>query len=298
LLCCITFAVVNIGLNSVAMVDEKDEEFEEQQFLFMMEEAYTQKKGEWQVIFTAQYMDGKKSREVEYEDEEKEDKLKIRDEWRWIAEIEYGILDWLQLEVEIPLAYVDQRTIKESEDSGRTISDLKKGGLSDINACLRARLLKEDVDQWWLPTVSAGFEVIFPTGNWEEGLGTDRYGWEGKLAISKVIDKFVVHLNGGMGRTDNAKEEGETENIDEQEFECGAALVYRPTDRLDFICETLAGFEEEKTAGGKNYETEFYLTPGIRYKLFKDFEIGAGVPVGLTYASSDWGIMTKAQYEW
>lgn len=290
--------VLNIDSNSAAMADEEEEKYEEQQFLFMMEEAYTQEKGEWQAGFTSQYLDGKKSREVEHEDGEREDKLKIKDEWQWIAEIEYGVVDWLQLEVEIPFVYVDKRTIKESENGGRTVTDLKSTGIGDISGGIGIRLLKEDVDKWWFPTISTGFEVIFPTGNWKKDLGTDKFGWEAKIALSKAIDQFVIHLTGAIGITNNAREEGEAGEKDVKEFEYGAALVYRPEDRLDFIFEAFAEFEEEESEGNKNYETEFHVTPGVRYELFEDFEIGAGIPIGLTHESYDWGFITKVQYEW
>lgn len=68
--------------------------------------------------------------------------------------------------------------------------------------------------------------------------------------------------------------------------------------RFDLINEVFAEFEDIKAAGNKNYETQAYFTPGIRYKLFEGCEIGAGVPIGLTYESSKWGITAKVLYEW
>ena len=40
------------------------------------------------------------------------------------------------------------------------------------------------------------------------------------------------------------------------------------------------------------------MTPVVGYELFENFEMGLGVPIGLTNASYDWGIMAQIQYEW
>lgn len=57
---------LTIQLNAAAIGARENEEFHEQQFLFILEEVYSQDKGEWQITFDSQYLDGKKSREVEY----------------------------------------------------------------------------------------------------------------------------------------------------------------------------------------------------------------------------------------
>jgi hypothetical protein len=66
---------------------------------------------------------------------------------------------------------------------------------------------------------------------------------------------------------------------------------------MDIICELFAEFEREKTSTSEINETEFYVVLSVGYKLFEDFEMGLGVPIGLTNASYDWGIIAKVQYE-
>ncbi len=288
---------LTIGFNGNVFCQENEKKIEKQQFLFMVEQAYLQEQGEWQVSFSTQYLDEKKSREIEYENEERYDTLKIKNEWQWVAAIEYGIYDWMQLEVEIPFVNVRRKTVLDA-DGVTTSSYLDKTGIADVEAGLMFKLSKEDPDKWWATSISLGLGGAFPTGNWKKDLGTDRYGWETQLSLSKVIDKFVAHLNGGMGMVNNAKEQGESGKKDVKEIKCGVALAYRPTDKFDLISEVFAEFEDAKATGNKDYETQAYFTPGIRYKLFDGCEIGAGVPIGLTYESHKWGITTKVLYEW
>ncbi len=49
--------VLILGTSSITFADEAQEEFEGQQFLFLMTEGYNQEKGELQLSFTSQYMD-------------------------------------------------------------------------------------------------------------------------------------------------------------------------------------------------------------------------------------------------
>lgn len=278
--------VLRITPAAMAIADEEEiESAVRHEFLFMIEEAYTQEKGQRQVCFTSQYMDRKKSKEG--------NELKITDQWQWMTEIEYGLSDWLQLEVEVPFANVHKKTIEDSETT-----HLDKAGIGDVETGIRIRLSEENEGRWWSPTVSAGFELTWPTGYWQKDLGTDRYGWEANLSLSKTIDNWAYHLTGGFGMTDDAREQSENEEVDVEEFKAGGALVYRPTDKLDFICELLAEFEKEESSSNRSHEAEFYMTPGIKHELFRDFEMGVGVPIGLTHESYDWAIVTKVQYEW
>lgn len=276
--------ILGVGSNSIALAGDSQEEFEGQQFLFMNEDAYTQEQDQWQLSFTSQYLDRKKTREG--------DEVKIKDRWQWITEAEYGLSEWLQVSLEVPFASVHNKTIEEGE-----ATHLDKAGIGDIETGVRIKWLEED-DQWWQPTVSVGFGLSWPTGRWRHDLGTDRYGWEANLLFSKTTEKWAYHLSGGFGMTDDAREQGESEKSDIEEFELGGALVYGAADRLEIICELFAEFEREKTSTGESHETEFYVVPGVGYKLFEDFEMGLGVPIGLTHASYDWGIIATVQCEW
>lgn len=276
---------LSIGTNSLVFADELQDEFEGQQFLFLVTEGYNQEQGELQLSFTSRYMDRQRSKEG--------DEVKTKNQWEWVTSVEYGLWDWLEFEVEVPFAHIHKQTTDDGE-----IANLDETGISDIETGIRINLFEEERDKWWSHTLSAGFEVSWPSGRWRKDLGTDQFGWETNLVLSKTTDKWAYHLLGGFGMTEDAREQGESEKHDVEEFEVGGALVYGATDRLDIICELFSEFEREKNGTSESHETEFYIVPSIGYKLFDDFEMGLGVPIGLTDASYDWGIVAKIQYEW
>jgi hypothetical protein len=280
-----TGIVLSVGSRSIAFADESQEEFEGQQFLFLMSEAYNQEAGELQLSFTSQYMDRQRLKEG--------DEIKTKSQWEWTTSVEYGLWDWLEFEVEVPFAHIHKQIAEDGETT-----NLDETGISDIETGILINLFKEDRDKWWSHTLSAEFDVSWPSGRWRKDLGTDQFGWETNLVLSKTTDKWAYHLLGGFGMTEDAREQGESEKCDVEEFEAGGALIYGATDRLDIICELFAEFEKEKTSISKSQETEFYVVPGVGYKLFDDFEMGLGVPIGLTDASYGWGIIAKLQYEW
>lgn len=277
--------VLSVGFNSIAFADEGQDEFEGQQFLFLMTEGYNQEQGELQVSFTSRYMDRQRLKE--------DDEIKTKNQWEWTTSVEYGLWDWLEFEVKVPFSHIH----KQSTEDGET-TNLDETGISDIETSLRINLSEEEPDKWWSHTLSAGLEVSWPSGRWRKDLGTDQFGWETNLVLSKTTDKWAYHLLGGFGMTNDAREQGESEKCDVEEFEASGALVYRAIDRLDVICELFAEFEKEKIGICESHETEFYIIPGAGYKLLDDFEIGLGVPIGLTNASYDWGVVVKVQYEW
>jgi hypothetical protein len=277
--------VLSAGFNSTVFAEEIQDEFEGQQFLFLMTEGYNQEEGELQVSFTSQYLDRQRSKEG--------DEVKTKNQWEWITSVEYGLWDWLEFEVGIPFAHIHEQTTEDGETT-----NLDETGISDIETGIRIKLFEEEQDKWWSHTLSAGFEVGWPSGRWRKDLGTDQFGWETNLVLSKTTDKWAYHLLGGFGMTNDAREQGESEKVDVEEFEVGGALVYGATDRLDIICELFAELGKEKNGSSVIHETEFYITPGVGYELFENFKMGFCVPIGLTDESHNWGIIAKIQYEW
>ncbi len=257
-------AIIVGCLNPIVFADS---EFKGQQFLFMTKEGYSREKGEFQISFTNQYKVRKRIKEG--------DEIKRKNQWWWITEIEYGLSD--RLETEIPFEHIHKRTI---EDGSTT--NLSETGIGDVGTGISLRLTGEERHKWWSHTISTGFVLLWSTGRWRKELGTDQFCWETNLAISKTFDKWAYHFTGSFGITDDAREEGESTKKDVRECGIGGALVYRPTHKWDFICELVSEIEREKTRTNENHETEFYIVPGIGHKMTKYFEIGLGVPFGLT----------------
>ena len=283
-------------------IDVKEVGVKGQQFLFMNNNAYNQEKNEWQATFTTQYLSRQKSREVEYEEDgTRVDTLKIRNELQWVAELEYGLTDWLQVQIEMPYRHVEKKTIEESEDGDSSTERLNRTSLSDVTAGFQIGLFKEDQGKWWLPTLAIESNATLPTGNWKNDMGSGRYGFDAGILLSKTIDKFTVHANVGGGYVDGSREQGSSSRTHQRNVGTGLSLVYQPTERLDLICELTKDTQRQnKPTGfkGSSRETEVYITPGIGYKLKNNTEIGLGVPIGLTYESYRWGIMGKILFEW
>jgi hypothetical protein len=134
---------------------------------------------------------------------------------------------------------------------------------------------------------------------------------EKRLLLILIIASIDILLNIGfdsMALADEVQDEFEgqqflflvTEGYNQEECELQVSFTsqYMDTDRLDIICELFAEFEREKTGTSESHETEFYVVPAVAYKLSENFEIGLGVPSGLTNESYDWGVGVKVQYEW
>ena len=242
--------------------DGPDGELKGQEFLFMTEEAYLQEKGEWQVSFSSLYRDRKTTKE--------DDEINLEDMWQLSTEIEYGLSDWLQIEVEIPFLYIDKKTTEDSE-----VSHFDESGLGDIETGISIRLFEEDEDLWWAHTVSAGFGIAWPSGDWKKGFGTDRFGWEAGLSISKMLEQWAYHLSGGFGIVDEARERGESSRTDIHEFELGVALVYRPTEKLDLICESFAEYEQEKLTAVRTTKPNFTSYPASNTNSLKILKLAS-----------------------
>ncbi len=268
-----------ICVPAFAVADEGEEdEYEEQDFLFFLEEAYTQEKGEWQFSLSVGYFDNLVEEET---DEEIVDKR--TDLWTGFLGVEYGITDRLQIELELP--YLRQR-IEEGDETNRDNS------VGDTEFAVGCALIEEDRE---LPQLMAGLEVIAPTGNEDVGLGSGAWGWGPFVAVSKqVIPKLYFHANLAYQITNNAEEEGEKK--DERELEYGIAAVYQPTNDIDLILELVGVYEKEEDDEGTERTYPLQLVPGIKYEFENELQLGAALAVGLNN-TFDIGGTVKLQYE-
>lgn len=259
--------ILLLTTNKLWMQEQEENEPEIQQFLFYIEEAYIQEMGEPQVGFSFE-----KWKNEEDNFEAKSSQIDL--------EFEYGILEWMQLEINLP--YLSS----ETKSYGKKISN---SGIGDISAGLGFMLSKEESDKL-IPTISAGLEIILPTGEWKKGLGTGGFGLETGFAASKSFDDIYIHFNAGYARILSAESASGSFDIDE--IEIGSALVYKPEGRFEFIFE--AGLEIEKENGES--ETEKFIVPGIRYELIKNLEVGLGVPF-IFQDEVESRLIIKTQYE-
>ena len=271
---------VSLLLFCVQAFAMEEDEYAEQDFLFLLEEAYTQDQGEWQFSLSLGYFDN-------LEEEETDEQAvvdKRTDLWAGLLGVEYGITDRLQIELELP--YLRQE-IEEADETSRD------SGIGDVEFALGYALIEEQRNA---PQLTAGLEVVAPTGDEDNGLGAGAWGWGPFVALSKqVIPKLYLHANLAYQMTNDAEEDGEKQ--DERELEYGIAAVYQPTDELDLILELVGAYEKEKNDEATEHSNALQLVPGIKYEMENELQVGAAVVVGLNNDTFDIGGMVKLQYE-
>lgn len=233
----------------VSFADERGDERKELQRLFITERASSQQdKGEWQ--FNADF-------EYRHDSEMEQYMIPIG--------LEYGILDWLELEAGIP--YVWQEG--EDEDSS---------GIGDLGAGLTFLLVRGNKKE--IPHIAAGIEIGLPTASEEE-----QYSYEGFINMTKYFPSFIIDLNISYSQSRN----GEIE--DEIEFNLGS----------DFLAGKTGWHLVTEFNGETNLSedvNEFYLTPGIKYVTKGGLELGLGAPIGLVSEADDYRIIASLTYEW
>mgnify|MGYP001824644750 FL=1 len=193
-------------------VEEEDDAYPEQDFLFFLEEAYTQDQGEWQFSLAAGYFDNL----LEEETDGQAVSNRRTDLWLGLLGVEYGITNRLQIEFELP--YLRQE-IEEDEATGGD------RGVGDVEFVLGYALIEEGSGS---PQLTAGLEIIAPTGDEDAGLGAGAWGWGPFLALSKqVVPKWYLHANLALQMTNDAEEGGEKK--DERELELSLIHISEPT---------------------------------------------------------------------
>lgn len=266
-----------------------------QEFLFMMDDAYLQAAGQWQVSVDGSYMQNRRTAEYVGTNLSTTD---TDDFWKAAAKVAYGLTDILQANLYVPYGHV-----KTQGTLAGTTTQLDRYDFGDVTTGLSVKLMDQDHNNW-LPTVAATVTAVLPTSDKDAGIGKDTYGWNVGLAASKAVDDFFWHGNVAYGELDNTEEFGQLNNLgqsveaDEDLWSCGLALVYSPTEEYDLICETYAEFERESRLDETEDRMSWYLTPGAKYHLSETTDIGLGVPIGLQGDTYEWGIMAKVLWEW
>lgn len=285
------------GNNHDELDDKDDEEaFEGEDFLFRLEEAYTSEAGELEVSFTFGFLEGQETeREFEFEDggREIERETSRGRTYDYLVEIEYGLTDRFQIELEIPYT-----SIREHGPDGLE----KAAALGDLELGFGYALIQESET---LPAVTAVFEMTLPTGDYRQGIGTDRVGFGGALAVSRDFGPWVGHLNFGYEYVNDARlrfsNRSDGPKRDLSGFEYGVGAAFKFSEALHGILELAGETEQELELDGRRWETELVIIPGLRYgfetESLGSFEFGVGFPIGLTSDSDDWGVYAKVQWE-
>ncbi len=152
----IAMAVAAAGVAPAKADDDDGQEFEQQDFLFQLEEAYTQEAGEWQIGAKADF---------------------AFDPWTALyeLEVEYGLTDRLQVSVELPIV--------DGEEGS---------GVGDMEFAVDYALVKDQGGR--APELTVGFGASAPTGEADDGTGAGAWGYEASFRASKqVVPTVYAH---------------------------------------------------------------------------------------------------------
>lgn len=212
---------------------------------FLLEEAFNQKKGEYQFI----------------------------QKYHTSAT---GYIEYV-FEVEAPLS---DETHQLSLDISRIRpEEIPASSFSDLNLNYRYQALnREDM----ILTEKVGLVLV--TGKVENETSNGALGFQlMQVATFKLSEKYINHWNLGTTVIPQAETPGGEKTI--LEFTGGTSLINNYSDRLNFLLEavlqTFESYDEDKNV---NNELRFYLNPGLRYAWNFDFKRtqvvpGASIPV-------------------
>ncbi len=249
----------------------------EQQFLFFLEEGYMQEFEEHQI--SLQTLSYNELTDVEDGEQTITDSSEVLLEW------EYGITEWLAVEIEMPYLWVD---VQESDET------LEASGLGDMEVATVFRM-SEEGDK--MPAMAISFEAALPTGDDDSGLGSGEFGWGVALNLSKHLGSgLYLHSNVGWEFTDGATED--EESVDEQELFIGLAAAWIIQENLTLLLEYF--IEEEEETGDDEIEksTAAYLAPAMVWTFENEIELGVTYAMGLSDDSFDsiFGIRASVEF--
>jgi hypothetical protein len=176
------------------------------------------------------------------------------------AELKYGLTDRLQISAGVPLT-----SVNPNEGSGHF-------GVSDVSLALNYNFIQND-------RFAVAFRSAFtlPTGDENQGLGGGQFAWTPYLLGAVRVGAGDIYA--GIG-----EELGD----DTDQFTYTIAGAY-PFGKFVGVLE-LTGF----TGGG---EDTLYLAPGAYWVPTDHFQVGIGVPIGLTNDSDDYRVIGRIAIE-
>jgi Putative MetA-pathway of phenol degradation len=267
IICC---ATLWLGLMTPpAFAQEEEGEAQEQpiQEVFQTNLVYPQERGEVQFSYTSRFSKGKEHTLLQTP-----------------LSLEYGITDRWQIEVE-------WNALSRRTESGEATTR----GQGDFSIGTQYSFMKMRGSNFHS---AVGFEVTLPTGSLEKELGEGFIEYEPYFIIARDFPKLndmQIFSQVGFGFVQRAKHSAE-EDDDEpaaHEFNFGVGM-FVPFRRLVLTGEF--NFSTNRWNNG-GLERDLSLTPGMVWRLPRNFELGIGLPVGLTREADKSGAILKLVYE-
>jgi DtxR family transcriptional regulator, Mn-dependent transcriptional regulator len=154
--------------------------------------------------------------------------------------------------------------------------------------------------------MSPRVSVVLPTGNRGKGLGDGSAGLQFNLPVSKQLNDWYVHWNGGLTWLPKAQGELRGDASDERERHnlvspfIAASAIYRLEQMLNLMLETVVSFDQSAVAGGTTRTTTYTLSPGFRggWNVGEAQLItGLALPISWSDGERDTGAFLYLSYE-
>ncbi len=188
------------------------------------------------------------------------------------ATLTYGLIDNLDISLGLPYQYL---SVKADGISAH------ESGLSDVEINLKWRFYETEGLSFALKP-----GVTLPTGDEDRGLGAGRATYSLFFITTKELKPLTFHLNLGYIRNES--------KFDEQKDIWHASLASEIGLAKDLRLVSNIGIERtpEKDSG---IHPAFFLV-GLIYGVAENFDIDAGLKVGLNKAEADYQILAGITY--
>ena len=175
----------------------------------------------------------------------------------------YGVGERVGVELSLPMAY-------HNAEEGRAY------GAADLSFGVKYVIVEHQRN---IPAVIIGLEAGLPTGDRERELGEGAYELTPFVALLKDFGSVSVQGNFGWARhVTGAREDQWNYNW--------ALAVPAFKHKAHFLVEL---------NGDWGHEPRCSFSPGFKYQLKSETEIGLAVPLGLSGSAPDWGIVAQFQ---
>lgn len=199
--------------------------------------------------------------------------------------LEYGITDRWQVEVAWD---VQRRRTEIGERVMRGAGDFSIGTQYSFMNMARSNVHS-----------AVGFEVTLPTANIKEDLTEGFVEYEPYFIIAKDfpnLNRMQVFSQVGLGFNQRARRHRDADDDEEptaHEFNLGIG-TFVPFRRAVLTAEYNLSTNRWNNGGD---EREMYFTPGVMWRLPRNWQVGFAAPIGLTDDSDKFGTVFKLIYE-
>ncbi len=244
----------------------------------LTEEAETLDKGEMQFELSGEFS----------KDKETVNEVKVEE---WESEVEarfiLGIIDDLELELEVPYERIREKesSFEEEEGEGLVLEEenFRAHGYGDAGLALKWRFYNEDDLSFALSP-----SITFPTGNEKKELGTGRISEGLTLIGSKEFDPIhlEIHMNVGIMHY-NFKLPDERAEARSNIWNVSLAA----TKRVAKLLTACADIGIQANPDRHSSKKPAYFLAGFVYSATKHLDLSLGAKVGLTKPEPDLSIL-------